>query len=105
RGALDRGRDLAEATRDLLTENRQGRDDDHRDEGGDEAVLDGRRARFVLNEVLHEVHLLAPAFWLLSIVGSALTERPGRLCHQLFWTARETFSPVKFFSLRSVEAR
>src|SRR5581483_1282178 len=53
---LHRGADLVEGGADLRSEQLGRRDDADRDEGGDQAVLDGRRTGLVLHET-HELGL------------------------------------------------
>ena len=51
---LDRGRDVGEGIGQLGAEALHDGDDRDRDAGGDEAILDGSRARLVLGKALNE---------------------------------------------------
>src|SRR5689334_17523033 len=54
-GVADLGADLVERAREAAAHGAQGADEHHRDEGGDEAVLDGGRTGFVLQEARQEL--------------------------------------------------
>ena len=55
RQLLQVGRDVGESGRQAGAHRRHARDDHNRDQRGDQAILNGRRAAFVIPEIL-EIH-------------------------------------------------